>query len=55
MPKESSERRSRILTVHLEPKLHDAIKRIALKDGRTVSNLIRKLAEARVLHEHSTA
>jgi Ribbon-helix-helix protein, copG family len=41
-----SKRRSRVVTVHLEPELHDEIKRKALEDGRTVSNMIRrKLAE----------
>jgi predicted DNA-binding ribbon-helix-helix protein len=46
-----SKRRSRVITVHLEPDLHDAIKQIAWDDGRTLSNMIRKLAEARVRDE----
>jgi predicted DNA-binding ribbon-helix-helix protein len=48
-------RRSRPVTVHLEPELKDALARIAQQDGRTLSNLIRKLAETRVRAEQSAA
>jgi hypothetical protein len=51
MKTESPERCSRVVTVHLEPELHDAIKQVAQKDGRTVSNWIRTLTMARVRGE----
>lgn len=54
MKTKSKERCSRIVTVHLEPKLHDRIKQIAGEDGRTVSNWIRLLTMARVRDERPT-
>jgi len=54
MDRENPKRCSRVVTVHLEPELHDKIKEIARRDGRPISNMIRKLAEDRVRHERAT-
>ena len=51
MKTELAERRTKVVTVHFEPDLHDAIKQIARRDGRPLSNMIRKLAEDRVRDE----
>jgi predicted DNA-binding ribbon-helix-helix protein len=54
MKTEFPERRTKVVTVHLEPNLHNAIKQIARRDGRPLSNMIRKLAEDRVRDDRPT-
>ena len=45
MPKSHERRRCEIVSTHLEPELKAALSEIAEQDGRTLSNMLRTLAD----------
>lgn len=51
MKKDVPRRRTEIVSTHLEPQLKAALTRVAERDGRSLSNKLRQLAERAVCDE----
>lgn len=46
--------KQRQLIVNMPEDMHDAVKRLAFRDGKTISNLVRELINERLNQAHET-